>query len=51
MKKNIVIEVFEYIIENKVWWIAPIVIMLIIVGILVIFVQNSAVSPFVYILF
>jgi hypothetical protein len=36
---------------RKKWWLLPIIIMLILVGILIIFGQSSAVSPFVYALY
>ncbi len=37
--------------ETKKWWLLPIIIMLILVGILVVFGQSSALSPFIYALF
>ena len=36
---------------RKKWWLAPIIIMLIFVGALIIFGQSSALSPFIYALF
>jgi hypothetical protein len=44
-------EVLEYMWVNRIWWIAPIVIMLILTAILIFFAQQTAVSPFVYALF
>jgi len=37
--------------ERKKWWLLPIIIMLVLVGILIIFGQASPVSPFIYALF
>ena len=37
--------------ERKAWWLLPIIIVLALVGVLVIFSQTSALSPFVYALF
>lgn len=37
--------------KKKLWWLAPIVLMLIIVAILIVFGQSSVLSPFVYALF
>ncbi len=37
--------------KKKVWWLFPIIAMLIIVTILIIIGQNSVLSPFVYALF
>ena len=37
--------------EGKKWWLLPIVIMLLLVGILIVAGQSSALSPFIYALF
>jgi len=37
--------------KRKLWWLAPIILLLIITGIIIIFGQSSALSPFVYALF
>jgi len=37
--------------ERKKFWLAPIVIALLLLGILVVFAQGSAVAPFIYTLF
>ena len=49
--KSLLMETWCFLMERKVWWLAPIIIMLILVGILIIFGQSSAVSPFIYALF
>jgi len=46
--KSLLIEIWNFLKVRKAWWLAPIVIMLILVGILIIFGQSSAVSPFIY---
>ena len=53
MSKNrpLLIEAWEFMRQNKVWWLAPIIIMLFLLGILIIFGQSSAVTPFIYALF
>ncbi len=53
MKSNkpILIEIWDFLKVRKVWWLTPIIIMLLLVGVLIIFGQSSAVSPFVYVLF
>jgi hypothetical protein len=50
MAKNklIIFELLSFMKERKKWWLLPIVIMLILVGILIIFGQSSALSPFIY---
>jgi len=37
--------------ERKKFWLAPIVIVLLLLGLLVVFAQGSAVAPFIYTLF
>ena len=51
-KKNrpLFIELWHYLKVRKKWWLAPIIILLFLVGILVIFSQSSALAPFIYIL-
>jgi len=43
-------EIMSFIIETKKWWLAPILTVLLIVGLLVLF-ADSAVAPFIYSLF
>ncbi len=49
--KPLLIEIWEFLKVRKAYWLAPIIIMLVLVGILIIFTQSSAVSPFIYALF
>jgi len=44
-------EVWDFLKVRKAWWLAPIIIMLVLVGALIIFGQSSALSPFIYALF
>ena len=46
--KSLLVEVWDFLKIRKAWWLAPIIIMLILVGALIIFGQSSALSPFVY---
>lgn len=46
----IVKEIFKFIYQTKKWWLAPLIFLLLIVGLLVIF-SDSAVAPFIYSLF
>lgn len=41
-------ELFLFLKERKKWWLIPIVISLIIIGLLLVFAESSAVAPFVY---
>ena len=49
--KSFLGELWDFLKVRKKWWLLPIIIMLLLVGILIIFGQSSAVSPFVYALF
>ena len=49
--KPLIIELWDFLKVRKVWWLTPIIIMLIFVGLLIIFGQSSALSPFIYALF
>jgi uncharacterized membrane protein len=37
--------------ERKLWWLIPMLLVLLVMGLLVVFVQSSTVVPFVYVLF
>jgi len=44
-------ELLSFFIQNKWWWITPMILMLLVFGVLVIFAQSSAIAPFIYTLF
>ncbi|HLC81652.1 MAG TPA: DUF5989 family protein [Candidatus Nanoarchaeia archaeon] len=44
-------ELWLFLKVRKAWWLAPIIILLVLAGILIVFGQSSALSPFVYALF
>ncbi|MCL5038021.1 MAG: DUF5989 family protein [Chloroflexi bacterium] len=44
-------EYWAYLKERKKWWIAPIIIMLIILGLIIVFAESSVLGPFIYTLF
>ena len=44
-------DLFSFMRDRKKWWLLPIIIMLILVGVLVIFGSSSSLSPFIYALF
>ncbi len=49
--KSLFAELWDFLKVRKAWWLAPIIIMLLFVGVLIVFGQSSAVSPFIYALF
>lgn len=50
-KLGILGEFGQFLLENKKWWLLPIVITLLLFGILLVFAQTSPIAPFVYTLF
>ena len=50
-KLGIVGELFEFLWVRKLWWIVPMVVVLILFGVLLILTQGSALAPFIYTLF
>lgn len=51
MKLQILKEIFEFLMEKKKYWIIPIIIILLLIGILVVLSEGSAIAPFIYTLF
>lgn len=50
-KFEIVRELFEFIWARRLWWMVPITVFLLFIGILLVFSESSAVAPFIYTLF
>jgi len=48
---SIIREFFDFLRERKKWWIAPIVLFLLVLGGLLVFAKGSALAPFIYSLF
>jgi hypothetical protein len=48
---SLFIEFWNFLKQRKSWWLAPIIIMLLLTGLLIILGQSSALSPFIYALF
>jgi len=46
--KSMLGEVWDFLKVRKAWWLAPIIVMLLVVGVLIILAQSSALSPFIY---
>ncbi len=44
-------ELWDFVLHNKKWWLAPIIIVLLLVSILVLLTANSALAPFIYAIF
>jgi hypothetical protein len=50
-KFGILLELWDFLKVRKKWWLAPIIIMLLLLGMLIFISQGSAVAPFIYTLF
>ena len=50
-RANTIKELLAFLWENRLWWIIPFVIVLVLVGLLIVFAQTSPVTPFMYALF
>jgi len=50
-KLEIIKEFWEFLKVRKRYWLAPIVIILVLLSLLIVFAQSSAVAPFIYTLF
>ncbi len=48
---GIVGELFAFLWERKLWWLIPMVLVIVLFGALLVFAQGSAVAPFIYTLF
>lgn len=44
-------EFFEFLCERKKWWIMPILVFLVLLGVLIVFASSSTLAPFIYSLF
>ena len=50
-KAGVIGELFSFLWSNKRWWLIPVVVVLVVVGMVLIFAQSSAIGPFIYSLF
>jgi hypothetical protein len=50
-KLSILSELWDYLKVRKKWWLVPIVFSLLVIGLMLIMVEGSAVAPFIYTLF
>ena len=44
-------EIWAFLRVRKKWWLAPIIIVLMLLGALIVFTEGSAIAPFIYTLF
>lgn len=50
-KLSILGEMWQFIRQNKKYWLAPIVVVLLVLGLVLVLTEGSAIAPFIYTLF
>jgi len=50
-KLSIILEFLDFLKTRKKWWLAPVVIIMLLMGFLILLTEGSAVAPFIYTLF
>ena len=50
-KTRVLVEFWQFLREEKKYWLMPVVIVFLLFGLLIVFGQSSAVAPFIYTLF
>jgi hypothetical protein len=50
-KLSIISELWQFLKVRKKWWLAPILILLLLLGALIVLTQGSALAPFIYAIF
>ncbi|HUT16278.1 MAG TPA: DUF5989 family protein [Anaerolineae bacterium] len=48
---GVVGEMFAFLWKRKLWWLMPMVVILVVFGLLMVFAQASGIAPFIYTLF
>ena len=51
MKLAIVKEIFEFLLKRKKYWLIPVIIILLLIGVIIVLTEGSAIAPFIYTLF
>jgi drug/metabolite transporter superfamily protein YnfA len=50
-KRRVVAELWQFLRQERKYWLVPIAIVLVLFGLLIVFAQTSVVAPFIYTLF
>jgi len=50
-KISILYEFWEFLKERKKWWLAPIIVFLVLFGLLIVITEGTAMAPFIYTIF
>lgn len=50
-RMSVINELFSFLWQRKLWWLIPMVMVLVVFGMLLVFAQASGIAPFIYTLF
>ncbi len=50
-KFSVIREFWDFLKVRKKWWLGPVVVVLLLLGLLIVFTEGSALAPFIYTLF
>lgn len=50
-RKSLLVEFWQFLREEKIWWITPIVVIFALLAVILVFAESSAIAPFIYPLF
>ena len=50
-RPSLLVELWAFMRVRKKWWLLPIIVMMLLVGLLIAFAQGSALAPFIYTIF
>lgn len=51
VRSSTIIELLQFLWQEKLWWITPLIALLLIIGAIIIFAHSSPVAPFLYTIF
>ena len=51
LRLSVVGELFQFLWQQRLWWLIPMVVVLVAFGLLLLFAQSSPIAPFIYTLF
>ncbi len=49
-KSRVLKDLFKLFIEKKAWWLVPMIVVFLMLGLLIVLTQGTAISPFIYVL-
>ncbi len=50
-RRGVLLELWQFVRARRKWWLAPLILVMVLVGTLLVFAQGSALAPFIYTIF